>query len=277
MDYGSAILLGLWQGLTEFLPVSSTAHLTLVGKMFHLVSDKQPEQWTAFIAVIQMGTLLAVLGYFAKDIQKIVYRFWQENIRRQTTWSQQSEDSRMGWLVSVGTLPVVIFGYLLKHVIEGPWTKDLLVMAFSLIVFALLLGWAEIGQHKRSSSELTLKDALWVGVAQVCALIPGASRSGTTLTAGLFLGLKRSTAARFSFLLSLPAVLLSGLFELKQALPYLDGHLVIVYTLGLLFSFVSGWAVIAWWLKWLNNHSTWIFVAYRLVLGMGIISFVLLT
>src|SRR5215470_12907154 len=225
MSIISAILLGLIQGLTEFIPVSSTAHLTLAGKWMHLIDPLHPDQWTAFIAVIQLGTLVAVILYFWTDILKIIAGFISANLALLSKRQVDAETrtySKLGWLIIVGTLPVAIVGLLFRHQIEGALTKDLRVIAGSLIGLAIVLTIAEIvGRQRREMGALRMSDAIIVGIAQCFALIPGSSRSGSTIAGGLFAGLKRETAARFSFLLSIPAVAASGLLELPKALKIL--------------------------------------------------------
>src|SRR5207237_1210956 len=220
-----AILLGIVQGLTEFIPISSTAHLVLAGRVMNL--GLTPEQTTASIAVIQLGTLLAVIAYFAPDIWNITRAFVHDHFvllksgrrdqfNRANDHAALSHEALLGWLVIIGSLPVGVVGLLFKHQIEGTFTKNLWVIATMMIVIALMLALAEkVGSQRRGMAELKLRDALAVGGAQVLALIPGASRSGSTIMGGLFAGEKRETAARFSFLLSIPAIAASGLLELK--------------------------------------------------------------
>lgn len=273
MNIFLSILLGLIQGITEFLPISSTAHLTLFGHIFGLISSDHPEQWTAYIAILQLGTLLAVFIYFAKDIIAIIKSFVQDNLLKRKSFVQQSFESRMGWYVIVGTIPVVAIGLAFKKIIEGNLTKSILVIAITQIVFALLLALAErIAKHARDMKKITFKDALVVGIGQCFSLIPGASRSGTTMTAGLFLGLQRETAARFSFLLSLPAVLASGLLELKDSLGFIDGSLIVSYLVGIIVAFISGYIAIDFLLKFLKSRSNLVFIVYRVILGIVLLS-----
>jgi undecaprenyl-diphosphatase len=272
MTIFQAIILGLVQGLTEFLPVSSSAHLTLAGKFMDLISAEHPESWTAFIAVMQLGTLVAVLLYFARDIQRISTAFVRENIAR-TSFQAQSHESKMGWYVIIGTLPIVAVGFLLKKVIESALTKDMTLIAGMLILFAILLEIAErVGKRTRTASELTWMDAVWVGFAQVLALFPGASRSGTTITAGLLRGLQRDVAARFSFLLSIPAVLASGLLQLKQSISVMGAQDMTTLAIATIVSGVSGYAAIAFLLKFLQTRTTTIFVVYRILLGIALLT-----
>jgi undecaprenyl-diphosphatase len=272
MTIFQAIILGLVQGLTEFLPVSSSAHLTLAGKLMGLISAEHPESWTAFIAVMQLGTLVAVLLYFANDIQRITTAFVKENIAK-TSFEAQSHEAKMGWYVIIGTLPIVTVGLLLKKVIESALTKDITLIAGMLIAFAILLEIAErVGKRTRTTNELTWIDAVWVGFAQVLALFPGASRSGTTITAGLFRGLQRGVAARFSFLLSIPAVLASGILQLKQALGVMGAQDMTTLAVATVAAGVSGYAAIAFLLKFLQTRTTTIFVVYRILLGIALLT-----
>ncbi len=264
-----AVLLGIVQGATEFLPISSTAHLTLSGKVLGLINPAHPEAWTAFIAVMQLGTLAAVVVYFWRDIVAMATALLRDLRAHGLRFASYSADSRLALAIIVGTVPVVLIGFAFKHVIEGVLTKTTAVMAASLIGLALLLWLAErVSRHTRTAAELTWFDALIIGAAQALALIPGSSRSGTTLTAGLFLGLRRDDAARFSFLLSIPAVFASGVFEMTRIDPSVFelgvGNLII----ATIVSGVAGYAAIAWLLRYLRSHSTMIFVWYRLALGL---------
>lgn len=272
-----AILLGIIQGLTEFLPVSSTAHLTLAGKLFNLISPEHPEAWTAYIAVIQLGTLVAVLLYFTKDIKDILHALLRDaKTHGLSGISRYSLNSRLGMYIAFGTLPVVVAGLLLKDLIHGMFTKSILVISVSLIILALLLWLAEkVSRHTRNISELSLKDALVIGCAQALALIPGASRSGTTLTAGLFLGFARPDAARFSFLLSIPAVLASGFYEMTRIDPSVFQYGIMNLVVGTIFAAISGYMAIAWLLKYLSRNSSMVFVWYRIALGVVLAGLVL--
>ena len=193
MSIWQAIILGIVQGLTEFIPISSTAHLTLAGKLMGLVNPNQPEEWTAFIAVIQLGTLVAVIIYFASDIVQIIRGFVTANLAKLGSRPVSAEDEHwalLGWLIIVGTIPVGVVGILARHWIEGKLTKNLWVIAASMLGLAVVLTVAEIvGRRRRDMTQLRVTDAIIVGVAQVFALIPGSSRSGTTITGGLFAGL----------------------------------------------------------------------------------------
>ena len=275
MNIFEAALLGIIQGLTEFLPISSTGHLTLAGKLMHLISNQNPEEWTAFIAVIQLGTLIAVIIYFWKDIWEIIFDFINQNIKQRVKYKEQSLNSRMGWLIIIGSIPVGVLGLSLKKIIEGTLTKDLYVIAGSLIVLAIILAFAEkTAKLKKDMKDLTKLDAFIVGVCQSLALIPGSSRSGTTITGGLFLGMNRETAARFSFLLSIPAVLASGLLEFYESLKFLNASMAIHLIVATIFALIFGYISIDFLLKYLRKNSTFLFVYYRI--GLGIIILILL-
>lgn len=272
MNLLEAVLLGIIQGLTEFLPISSTGHLTVAGKLMNLISPEHPEQWTAFIAVIQLGTLIAVLIYFSKDILNIINSFIKENIISRKKFSEQNYSSKLGWMIIIGSIPVVIIGILFKDIIEGALTKNLFVIAGSLIGLAVILAIAEkAANHKKNINELSIIDSLLIGIAQAFALIPGASRSGTTITGGLFVGLNREAAARFSFLLSIPAVLGSGLLQLYEALSYLNSAMTLNLITATLAAAVSGYLAIDFLLKYLRRNTTFIFIYYRVAIGLLII------
>ncbi len=269
MSLSYAVLLGIIQGITEFLPISSTAHLTIAGKLLGLIDPSHPEEWTAFIAIMQLGTSAAVILYFRDDINSMISGFFSDwknhsgGMKR--SWSDQS---RLLGIIVVGTLPVAIIGIAFKRMIEGTFTKELSTIASSLIVLALLLLWAEkVGKRNRSVNQAATKDGIIIGFAQAFALIPGSSRSGTTIAAGLFLGLTREAAARFSFLLSIPAVIASGLFELYGARHHLSGLGIAPLIVSTLIAGIVGYAAIAYLLKYLRSHSTNVFIIYRIALG----------
>lgn len=275
MNLLEAIILGIIQGITEFLPISSTGHLTVAGRLMGLISAENPEHWTAFIAVIQLGTLVSILIYFRKDILSIIAEFLKDNLSSRLKFSDQSENSKMGWLIIIGTIPVVIIGLSLRHVIEGEFTKNLYVIGSSLIILAIILAVAEkTAKFKKEMKDITIKDSLIIGICQSFALIPGSSRSGTTITGGLFLGLTRETAARFSFLLSIPAVFASGLLELFGALKYLHGDMILNLVVSTVVSGVCGYIAIDFLLKYLRKNTTFLFVWYRI--GAGVFILILL-
>jgi len=267
-----AIILGILQGLSEFLPISSTGHVTVAGKLMNLISNENPERWTSFIAVIQLGTLIAVLIYFWKDIWDITFDFLKENLSSKRKFSEQGINSRLGWLIIIGTIPVVVIGILFKDVIEGSLTKNLYVISWSLIILAVLLAIAEkTANFKKNVNDISVKDSLIIGIAQAFALIPGSSRSGTTITGGLFMGLNREVAAKFSFLLSIPAVFASGILQLYEAIKFVDSSMIANIVIATFVSAVSGYAAIDFLLKYLKKNSTFVFVYYRIALGILIL------
>ena len=284
MDLLQAIILGIVQGLTEFIPVSSTAHLVFASRFLNLYGGN-PEQTTATIAVIQLGTLLAVFVYFAFDIWNIMVAFvrdhWNLVFNRRGMWFSGtngtrpiwlSEDAWLGWLIIIGSIPIGTIGYLLKKQIEGQGTKNLWTIAIMMIVIAILLGIAElVGSKRRELKDFGLLDAIIMGFAQCLALMPGSSRSGSTIMAGLFAGEKRESAARFSFLLSIPAVAASGLLELKEALHILDTSSLTQLLIGTLVSAVVGYLSIWFLLSFLKKYSTLAFIIYRIILGIIIL------
>jgi undecaprenyl-diphosphatase len=253
-----AIVLGIVQGLTEFLPVSSTAHLRIVPAF-----AGWEDPGAAFTAVVQLGTMAAVLLYFRADLWRIATA-WLASLRRPEL--RTDLDARMGWYIILGTIPIAIFGFLFRHQIKSGG-RDLYLIGTTLIVLGLVLLVAErVSSRSRDLRTLSSRDGALIGLAQAAALVPGVSRSGATITAGLFLGFDRESAARYSFLLSVPAVVLSGLFELKDigGEGAVGAGPTIVATL---LAFAVGYASIAFLLNWLVRHSTAIFVGYRIALG----------
>jgi len=264
-----SILLGIIQGITEFLPVSSTAHLTIAGTFLHLINNDRPEEWTAFIAVIQIGTMAAVIIYFFKDLVEIVEGFFVDGVRYVQSPPNGLGRARMGWYIILGTLPVAVIGLAFRKIIEGTLTKSLTVIGISAIVLALILWLAErVGSRKKEMANVTWLDSLIVGFAQSLALIPGSSRSGTTITAGLFLGITRSDAARFSFLLSIPAVFASGMLELYEMRHFMHDLGIMNVVVATLVSGIVGYASIAFLLRYLKTHTTYVFIFYRIALGV---------
>jgi undecaprenyl-diphosphatase len=260
MNYFDAIILGIVEGLTEFLPISSTGHLTIAEKVLGLQVDDPAV--TGFTAVIQMGAILAVIVYFARDIAGIV-RTWVLGLFRAEYRGHR--DFRMGWYVIVGTIPVGIVGLIFRDVIKND-LRSLWVVAIALIAWSGVMWAAErAATQARDEQRLTMTDAIVIGLVQCFALIPGVSRSGATISAGLFRGLDRVTATRVSFFLSIPALLAAGLFELKDAL---GGDIGVGETLvGTVVAFVVAYATIAWLLRFVAHHPITWFVPYRVALG----------
>jgi undecaprenyl-diphosphatase len=249
-----AALLGLVQGITEFLPISSTAHLRIVPALLH-----RPDPGAAFTAVLQLGTLIAVLGFFLRDLLGMVTALLDPVRRR-------SHEGRMLLYLIAGTIPIGVAGLLLRHAVEGP-LRGLPVIGAALIVVGVVMFVVDrrAGQ-RRDISEIVLRDAILIGLAQVLALVPGVSRSGITLIAGMALGLRRDASARFSFLLSVPAVAAAGVFELPKVL-HAAGDNRAPLVIGLAVAAVSGYASIAWLLRFLRTRATTPFVVYRIALG----------
>lgn len=247
-----AFILGIVQGITEFLPISSTAHLIIFRDVFGWQQQKY------FVDAIQFGSVIAVVWYFWRDIQLILSGAWQAF--QQKDWQREEWKILVG--IAIGTFPALVFGYLFKDFIpESP-----LVIALASIGMALLLGLAEkIGTRKRDFNSLEVKDGLLVGLGQTLALVPGVSRSGSTLTTALFLGLQRQTAARFSFLLGIPTLTIATLYQSTKALRNIESFLPLI--VGIISTFIFSYLSIAWLLKYLQRKSTWIFVWYRLAFG----------
>jgi undecaprenyl-diphosphatase len=263
VDLFQAIVLGIVQGLTEFLPISSSGHLRIVPAF-----AGWDDPGAAFTAVIQLGTMAAVVLYFRHDLLRIA-RAWLRSLSARSADIADDLDARLGWYLILATIPISILGLAFKHQIEHG-ARSLYLIGTTLIVLGLVLRYAEqVARRERDIETITRRDAIVVGCAQALALIPGVSRSGATITAGLFLGFDRVSAARFSFLLSIPAVVLSGLFELKGVV---DGSAKGAVGAGptavaTVLAFVVGYASIAFLLRFLTTHTTGVFVAYRLCLG----------
>lgn len=257
-------MLGIAQGLTEFLPISSTAHLRIVPAF-----AGWEDPGALFTAVIQLGTMVAVVIYFWRDLVRIV-RAWLSSLRRPELRGEL--DARMGWYVIIATIPIGVVGLAFNNQIETG-ARNLYLIGTVLIVAGLILAVADrVGRRARDVDTVTRTDAIWVGLAQALALVPGTSRSGATITAGLFLGLKREAAARFSFLLSIPAIVLSGLYGLTELVTGNDNVSFGALALATAVAFVFGYAAIAFLLRWLTSHSMMIFVIYRLVLGVIVLA-----
>jgi len=265
VDLIQSIVLGLLQGLTEFLPISSSGHILIVPA---ILGWEDPG--AAFTAVIQLGTEAAVLIYFRRDLWQIATT-WLDSLRNPARRSELN--ARMGWYLIAATIPIGILGLVFEEQIENA-ARNLWLVGSTLILFGIVLGIADnVGSRRRDVGELSFRDGVLIGFAQSLALIPGVSRSGATISAGLFLGLNRPAAARFSFLLAIPAVVASGLFQLygilsgEEAVGEPIGNVIV----ATLIAFVVGYAVIAWLLRYVSNNSYAIFVGYRLLLGSGVL------
>ncbi|ORB82849.1 undecaprenyl-diphosphatase [Mycobacterium kansasii] len=265
MSWWQVISLAVGQGLTEFLPVSSSGHLAIMSRIFF--SD---DAGASFTAVTQLGTEAAVLVYFARDIVRIL-RAWLAGL---VVKSHRTADYRLGWYVIIGTIPICILGLFFKDEIRSG-VRNLWVVATAMVVFSGVIALAEyLGRQGRHVEQLTWRDALVVGIAQTLALVPGVSRSGSTISAGLFLGLDRELAARFGFLLAIPAVFASGLFSLPDAFhPVTEGMSATGPQLlvATLIAFVVGLSAVAWFLHFLLRHNMYWFVGYRIVVGVAVL------
>ncbi|CAB4664989.1 MAG: undecaprenyl-diphosphatase UppP [Actinobacteria bacterium] len=263
MSFFEALILGLVQGLTEFLPISSSAHVQIAQQLMNLSELSKP-QLTAFIATIQLGTELAVVAYFIKDIGRIGSSWlrWSANPK-----SKMTSDTKLGWLIIIGTLPVVILGLAFRDFIEND-VRNLWVIAYMLIGFGLLLGVADLlGKRQKTIKDLSYSHGVMFGIGQALALIPGVSRSGGTITVGLMLGYTREAAARYSFLLAIPAVLGSGLFQFFSSVGDLDQQLLTATIVATIVSGVVGLSVIHYLLKYLQKGSFLPFVIWRVLVG----------
>ncbi|MGJ3252570.1 MAG: undecaprenyl-diphosphate phosphatase [Elainellaceae cyanobacterium] len=259
-----SIVLGIVQGLTEFLPISSTAHLKAVP-----VALGWGDPGVSFTAVIQLGSIVAIVWYFWADLTQVTRGMVTAIAKRE----YESQEFRMGTGILIGTLPIVVFGLMMKQIpdLDNSPIRSMGAIALASIVMSLLLALAEyVGRRKRTLVDLGIPDGVLMGCAQTLALIPGVSRSGSTLTAGLFMGMQRAAAARFSFLLGIPAITLAGLVEFKDMIDTgFGGSGAFPLIAGLLSSGISSYLAIAWLLRYLQNHNTWVFVWYRL--GFGVI------
>ncbi|OFJ55505.1 undecaprenyl-diphosphate phosphatase [Mycolicibacterium grossiae] len=265
MSWLQVVVLSVVQGLTEFLPVSSSGHLAIVSQAFF-----GRDAGASFTAVIQIGTEIAVLIYFARDIARILSAWFAGLFDA----AKRTADYWLGWWVILGTIPIAVAGLAFKHYIRDD-IRNLWIIATALIVFSAVIAAAEyVGRQTREIRDFTWKDSLIVGTSQALALIPGVSRSGVTISAGLFLGQKREAAARFGFLLAIPAVLASGLFSLPDAFhPEGAGQSAtgLQLLVGTVIAFVVGYAAIAWFLKFLVRHSMYWFVGYRIIVGVTVL------
>jgi undecaprenyl-diphosphatase len=260
-----AAALGLVQALTEFLPVSSTAHLLVFGELFG--QSLADDRFRAFVAIIQVGTTLAVIIYFRAELWRLAAAALSGLARRQPLGTPEA---RLAWLIVLGTIPAAVLGKLLERRIEALGNATI---AFSLVVWGLVLLVVErYARHRRTMADVALGDALLIGTGQALALVPGTSRSGATITTGMALGLRREDAARFSFLLSVPITLGAGLYKLRKVLPALRGEAAwaTATVLGTLVALVAGFFVIGWLLRYLRTRTTYVFVAWRVAAGLVI-------
>jgi undecaprenyl-diphosphatase len=258
-----SIILGIIQGLTEFLPISSTAHIRIIPQIFNW-----SDPGAAITAEIQVGTMLALLIYFFNDIKNLITKALLSIIHRDLL---ETPESRLAWFIAIGTFPIVIIGLAFKHYIETS-ARSLYVISFSLIFFALVLWIAEkIAKQNKDMTKISWFESQLVGFAQAFALIPGASRSGVTITAGLFSGMTRETAARFSFLLSIPAVFASSVLEIWEVRHILVDTGIINLFISIIVSGITGYLSIEFLLRYLKKHSTYIFIYYRIALGIVIL------
>jgi undecaprenyl-diphosphatase len=259
----AALLLGIVQAITEFLPVSSTAHLLLVGEL--LGESLGDDKFRAFVTIIQTGTTLAVLIYFRQDLGRIAAAFLR-GLREGRPLG--TFDARLAWYIALGTVPAAVLGKLLEHRIEALGNA---VIAFSLVFWGVVMALAErFASHRRTMEDVTARSALAIGIGQALALVPGTSRSGSTITTGMLLGFSREAAARFSFLLSVPIILGAGVYKLAKALPVLrdEPSWRSATLIGTAVSAVAGYLVIGWLLRYLRTRTTYLFVAWRIVLGV---------
>lgn len=264
MELLNAIILGLVQGLTEFLPISSSAHLRILGEF--LPGAKDPG--AAFTAITQLGTETAVLVFFWKDIKRIVSRWFLSLIGRVP---RNDSGARIGWLIIVGSIPIILLGLVFQDQIETT-LRSLWVIAFTLIVFGILLGIADyVGAKKRRLRDITIPQGVVFGLAQSLALVPGVSRSGGTITAGLFMGFERAAAARYSFLLAIPAVFGSGLYQLYKSLGEPSVYSAANTAVATLIAFIVALGVIAFFMSYISKRSFLPFVIYRILLGSALI------
>ena len=279
MNVFDAVVLGLIQGLTEFLPISSSAHVQIAEQLLGL-SDMSKPELTAFIATIQLGTELAVLIYFFKDISRILTAWFAHLaklpkrmlVRKLGTNAPIHQDAKLGWLIIVGSLPVVVIGLAFKDLIEND-LRNLWVIAAMLIVFGVILGLADrFGKRNKSIESLSTKHGLLFGLGQALAVIPGVSRSGGTISVGMALGYSRQAAARYSFLLAIPAVLASGGYEFLKTYQDLSQADLVATVIAAIVAFATGFSVIVVLLRYLNRGSFMPFVVWRIVVGIALLA-----
>jgi len=263
ITFVQAVLLGLIQGITEFLPVSSTAHMRIASQLLY-----GTDAGATFSAIAQLGPIVAIVAYFRKDLGRYMAGILRTKSPKNV--AKDDLDARLGWFTLLGTLPLILFGVLLDHKIHTTF-RSLYYIAFSLVALALVLIWAErVGKKNVGLKDMTLRQSQLIGWAQVLALVPGASRSGVTITAGLFAGLNRESAARFSFLLSIPAITAAGLYELAKAMTHAKGlgSNIVSYFAAAIVAGIVAYAVVNWFLRFMKEHTTSGFIIYRIVLGV---------
>ncbi len=276
LTYPQALILGLVEGVTEFLPVSSNAHMLIASELMHRFSASWPnDPGAAFSAVVQLGPILAIIAYFRQDLARFIAGIFR-SLRVGRMFPKGDLDARMGWYIVLGTLPVIVLGLALHHLIETKF-RAMSVVAASTAGFALVLLAAErVGRRDVTLEQISTGQAVRIGLAQCVALIPGASRSGVTITMGLFEGLERDAAARFSFLLSVPAITLAGIYELYKVvkeggLKHGGAAIAGPYLLSTLLAGIVAYGVIRWLLGYLRTHSTLPFIVYRVLLGLALL------
>ncbi len=259
MNIFHAFLLGILQGLTEFIPVSSTAHLLIGEKLLGITAN---DAMFSFLILVQLGTILSLIVYFWKDLLKLVKAFFAKPL--------STQENKLGWFIIVATLPALVFGYLLKSAVEALFKAPLLEAAIRLLITAVVLALAEwLGKRNRSLEKMTWLDALFIGIAQVIAIFPGASRSGTTIGAGMARGLDRPSAARFAFLMSVPVMLAAGGYQSMDLLNMSGlGSFLPLLAVGFVSAAIVGWLAVRWLLGYLNKHSLYVFAVYCAVIGI---------
>ena len=267
MNIFQAFLLGVIQGLTEFLPVSSTAHLLIGQKLLGIPAT---DAMFSFLVIVQLGTIVSLVVYFWKDLLKLVKAFFSKPF--------STQENKLGWYILIATIPALVAGYLLKSAVESLFKTPLLEAAIRLLITAAILALAEwLGKHNRSLEKMNWLDALFIGIAQVIAIFPGASRSGTTISAGMAHGLERKSAAHFAFLMSIPVMLAAGGYQMLDLIkmPNLVNFLLPL-AVGFVVAAIVGWLAVRWLLGYLNKHSLNIFAVYCAVIGAACLVFALI-
>jgi undecaprenyl-diphosphatase len=267
MNIFHAFLFGFLQGLTEFIPVSSTAHMLIGQKLLGIPAN---DAMFSFLILVQLGTIISLIVYFWKDLLILVKAFFAKPFTTQ--------ENKLGWFIIIATLPALVFGYLLKSAVETLFKTPLLEAAIRLLITAVVLALAEwLGKRKRRLEKMTWLDALFVGIAQVIAIFPGASRSGTTISAGMARGLDRPSAARFAFLMSVPVMLAAGGYQSLDLLKMSDvGSFLPLLAVGFVSAAIVGWLAVRWLIGYLSKHSLYVFVAYCTVIGTICLVFALI-